>query len=204
MRDRGNVNIEKSKIVLYLVIDRKVHGLINYFRECGVNLSNIYDSIIEARNRVLVQSKPSRVIFADTGTGRFSRTNIRKDIIDMLGICDENTKITVFYTDSMLKADAMREIGRTNIKIDWVKYTSTADMVARILTYGEDYELDESSDPEDEIPEPDFLFKINGIRTDEDIVEDQFRYDLNIEELVKNLLDSSKEPLKGYKVDIYL
>lgn len=204
MEDRENIVLEKPKMMLYLVIDRKVHGLINYFRECGVNLSNVYDNIIEARNRILVQSKPSRIIFADTGLGKFSRTNIRKDIIDMLGICDENTKITVFYTDSMLKADAMRQIGRSNTQIDWIKYKSTVDMVARILAYEEEYELDESSDQKDEIPAPDFLFKINGIRTNEQLIEAQFRADLNVNELIKNLLDPNKEPLKGYRVNIYL
>lgn len=135
--------------ILYLVIDKPVFGILNYFREHGVNVSNMFDDITEAKNMVLMQSEPVRIVVVDTGTGKFATPVVRRELIDMLGVSDESNKITVFYTESALKLDAARSLGNQVSKdIDWILYRSTMIVVATLLSYHENYIDDYPDEPE--------------------------------------------------------
>ena len=90
------VPIEKPKMMLYLVIDKPVEGLLNYCRIPGVNVSNIYSDIGEAKNEVIMQSDPLRIVIVDTGLGKFTTTTMRAVLIDMMGISDDQNRTTVF------------------------------------------------------------------------------------------------------------
>lgn len=140
------VTIEKPKMMLYLVIDKPVEGLLNYFRMSGVNVSNIYSDIGEAKNEVIMQSDPLRIVIVDTGLGKFTTTTMRAELIDMMGISDDQNRTTVFYTDSALKVDTLHTLGKSGKDIDWFKYQSTALVVATLLSYNEDYILNSDSD----------------------------------------------------------
>ena len=140
------VPIEKPKMMLYLVIDKPVEGLLNYFRMSGVNVSNIYSDIGEAKNEVIMQSDPLRIVIVDTGLGKFTTTTMRAELIDMMGISDDQNRTTVFYTDSALKVDTLHTLGKSGKDIDWFKYQSTALVVATLLSYNEDYILNSESD----------------------------------------------------------
>ena len=140
------VPIEKPKMMLYLVIDKPVEGLLNYFRMSGVNVSNIYSDIGEAKNEVIMQSDPLRIVIVDTGLGKFTTTTMRAELIDMMGISDDQNRTTVFYTDSALKVDTLHTLGKSGKDIDWFKYQSTALVVATLLSYNEDYILNSDSD----------------------------------------------------------
>ena len=191
----------KKDSIVYLVIDRHVHGLINYFRECGILVSNIYTNIEDARNTILIQSKPCRIIIADSGLGKFSTTKIRQELIDMIGICDENNNVTVFYTDSALKVDSLRKLGDVKLAIDWFKYAGTASMVATLLKYDEKYTLDEAAD---DLDKPASMSDIksfkglnSGIKTGDDII----LTGLSSEHLIKNMLESTEGMLIKYDVN---
>ena len=140
------VPIEKPKMMLYLVIDKPVEGLLNYFRMSGVNVSNIYSDIGEAKNEVIMQSDPLRIVIVDTGLGKFTTTTMRAELIDMMGISDDQNRTTVFYTDSALKVDTLHTLGKSGKDIDWFKYQSTALVVATLLSYNEEYILNSDSD----------------------------------------------------------
>ena len=140
------VPIEKPKMMLYLVIDKPVEGLLNYFRMSGVNVSNIYSDISEAKNEVIMQSDPLRIVIVDTGLGKFTTTTMRAELIDMMGISDDQNRTTVFYTDSALKVDTLHTLGKSGKDIDWFKYQSTALVVATLLSYNEEYILNSESD----------------------------------------------------------
>lgn len=140
------VPIEKPKMMLYLVIDKPVEGLLNYFRMSGVNVSNIYSDIGEAKNEVIMQSDPLRIVIVDTGLGKFTTTTMRAELIDMMGISDDQNRTTVFYTDSALKVDTLHTLGKSGKDIDWFKYQSTALVVATLLSYNEEYILNSESD----------------------------------------------------------
>lgn len=132
--------------VLYIVIDKEIPGLIDYFRSIGINVSYIYNRISKARDSILMQPLSCRIIVIDTGMGIFTTTKVRHELIDMLGICDEDNKVTVFYTDSVLKDDTVKELGKNKSDLDWYKYIKTADVANYILGLGENYILDDHED----------------------------------------------------------
>ena len=66
----------------------------------------------DIRNTILMQSSPTRVIFIETGMGVFTATKVRQEIIDTLSLSDDDSKITVFYTSSVLKMDAVKQLGK--------------------------------------------------------------------------------------------
>lgn len=200
--DTNEVNEDKIEYVLYLVIDRQSHGLLNYFRESGINVSNIYNTIEDARNTILMQPEPCRVLIADTGLGRFTNTKTRQELIDMLGICDINNRITVFYTDSVLKADSTRELGKAKLDIDWIKYEGTASMVANTLSYKENYIMDDYIDDLDTIPEKEDIYKIKGFNTNAPYGEQIYVRGLDSTDLINNMLSSEEGLLQGYKVNM--
>lgn len=194
--------IKEEEMIIYLVTDRPVHGLVNYFRECGVLVSNIYTSIEDARNTILIQAKPCRIIVADTGLGKFTTTKIRQELIDMIGICDENNKVTVFYTDSVLKIDSMRELGDVKLNIDWYKYDGTASIVAAVLQYGEKYILDNAADSMDEQPLDGEIDEFNGLGSRLGLGDVIVLTGLSSDFLIENMLESDEGVLPKYEVNI--
>lgn len=199
----GDIKLEAKgkKIIAYLVTDRPVHGLINYFRECGINISNIYTSIKSARNTILMQTEPCRIIISDTGLGKFTTTRTRQELIDMIGICDENNKVTVFYTDSVLKVDSVKELGKDNIGIDWHKYTGTINMAVNILNYNEEYILDDAADDPDDVPNEDALDGFNGLSSGIEMAE-RIISSVQTENIVKEMLEDTEGLLPNYDVNL--
>ena len=51
--------------------------------------------------------------------------------MDIIGLSDENTQVSVFYTDSIVKSETTRIIDKKTKRIDWVKYTTTLEMAVR-------------------------------------------------------------------------
>ncbi len=194
-------NTADTEMIIYLVTDRPVAGLINYFRECGVAISNIYTSIVEARNAILMQSEPCRIVISDTGLGKFTTTQTRQELIDMIGICDESNKVTVFYADSVIKMDTIRELGKDKLGIDWFKYYGTADMAATILKYGEKYKLDFSADDEDELVTEKEVGEIKGLNSKVELGEPVVS-GVSAEHIIKNILESTEDCLPKYKITI--
>lgn len=193
---------EKQKAyILYMVTDRVQPGIVRYFRENGVNVSNIYSKIDEVRDVILMQSEPCRLIVADTGLGRFINTRSRKELIDMLGICDENNRITVFYTDNLIKHEYERELGDSELNIDWIKYINTPSIVAQMLSYKEKYILDDFYDTE-EIEEVE-MSKIKGLKVDtkENIVTIK-EYDRYIDNIAIDMMNSDDNLLEEYSIEL--
>lgn len=121
---------ELQNLVLYCIVDKVLPGMLGYFRNYGLNVSRIFTSIDEARDAILMQVEPCRIIIMDTGTGRFSLMGSRKAIIDLMGISDVDNKISVFYTDSVIKSDVSISEEGEGKQIEWYKYRSTADVLA--------------------------------------------------------------------------
>lgn len=124
----------KSKdLILYIIIDRKNPGMIEYFRELGINVSKIFTKINEAQDTLLMQVNPAKILIVDTGTGRFSAMGARKEILDLMGICDEDARISVYYTDTVLQSEVEYSDSFEAKSIHWHKYKSTADIAAHLL-----------------------------------------------------------------------
>ena len=162
-------NKESSEdMVLYIISDKKQPGLINYFRECGLKVSNVFSDITTAKNSIIMQSMPTRIVIIDSGMGKFTTATMRSELIDMLGISDEQNRTTVFYTDSALKVDTMSSLGKAGKVIDWIVYSSTHVVAATILNYNESYVYDMEESGED-FDSTDSILSMKGMRV---IVDD--------------------------------
>lgn len=155
----NEAEIEVQDVVLYIIIDRPIHGLLSYFRSYNVNVSKVFTDIAEARNTMLMQTELSRLVVVDTGTGKFTNMASRRDLVDLMGICDEETKISIFYTDSVIKSEISSAEEIDDKHIEWFKYKSTAVVLANILqkTKLENYCIYED-DEEDDNTELDSTF----------------------------------------------
>lgn len=126
-------NIESN---LYILTDRQSPNMLEYFRNNGLNVSKIFSNLQEARDFLIYQMEPSMLVIIETGLGKFTGSNARKELISTLGICDvdEGTiRIAVFYSNNSIKSDAAESIEIDYRKIKWFKYENTAQVVARIL-----------------------------------------------------------------------
>ena len=92
-------------VVLYIITDRHLPNMLQYYRERGVNVSNIFDNIEDARSALILNIEKSRLVILDTGMGQFSNMGTRRQIIDLIGISDEENRISVYYTDSVIKSE---------------------------------------------------------------------------------------------------
>lgn len=191
---------QTQDMILYIVMDKSIPGLINFFRECGVKVSNIFDDIVDAKNTVLMQSEPIRIVVVDTGLGKFTTTSMRSELIDMLGIADENSKTTVFYTDSALKVDTIRTLGKSGKKIDWIQYKSTAVVAATILSYNENYIYDMEDDL-DVIETSKSALNFKGLTmSDLQVVPRHNITGLTGAAIMRNMVEDTGEGLPGFDI----
>lgn len=133
----SNKNEYKDRM-LYIVIDRCSPDLINYFRELGINVTRIYTDIDIANSDLMMQSEPIKLVIVDTGSGRFSAMGTRKKIVDLLesASMDDDTdsmKISVYYTDTVIKSSLEYSDSNMITNIHWHKYKSTSDIAANLL-----------------------------------------------------------------------
>lgn len=190
-----------EEYVLYAIIDKNMPGILNYMRESGLNISKIFYSVTDIRNTILMQSSPTRVIFIETGMGVFTATKVRQEIIDTLSLSDDDSKITVFYTSSVLKMDAVKTVGKSK-NIEWVPFKSMVDVISNILIYGETYVLDEDSDDELVLSKNDIL-NYKG-KTDDTVDLYSERMELNsiTREIVESKVLDGDSSLQKYKPHI--
>lgn len=123
----------KKDYVLYMIIDKPIDGMLQYFRSYGLNVSKIFSNIADARNALMMQVNPARIVIVDTGNGSFNSMSARKQVIDIMGLGDDENKITIFYSDTNLKSEieASKEIQKK--ALTWYKYKTTAHLLACML-----------------------------------------------------------------------
>lgn len=145
-------------VVLYILTDRHLPNMLQYYRERGVNVSNIFDSIEDARSALILNIEKSRLVILDTGMGQFSNMGTRRQIIDLIGISDEENRISVHYTDSVIKSEVEYSDEVMGREISWHKYRSTADVIAHILKHtNEHYVLDFNADKDGSDSKPVYM-----------------------------------------------
>lgn len=189
-------------IVLHFVIDKSTSDMLDYFRGYGVNVSRIFNNIEEAKNEILMQINPCRIVIVDTGTGRFSLMGARKALVDLLGIGDEDNKISVFYTDSVIKDDISMAEEVDNKQIDWIKYRSTADILATLLQKSkkENYIIDDTLDEVEKTTSTQELMQFKGLSTKDETINIG-QPTISVEEIAINREENSgSNQLQAYEV----
>lgn len=120
-------------LILYIIMDKSNPSILQYYRECGINVSRIFTNINDAKDTLLMQVNPVKILIIDTGTGRFSAMGSRKEIIDLMGICDEDARISVYYTDTVIKSEVEYSDSFEERSIHWHRFKSNADVIAHLL-----------------------------------------------------------------------
>jgi len=189
-------------LILYIVADKANVGMTSYCRNYGANVSRVFTNIAEARDSLLMQVEPFRVIVIDSGTGRFTNMGARKELIDLLGICDVDTRITVFYTDSAIKTDVELSDEVEDKKINWYKYRSTPDIVAHILQNSEkeNYILDANSN--DNIVVDESILNIKGLSVKEGKKIDLVKPSITPDDIIFNMVNNKSTEGELPKYDI--
>lgn len=190
-----------EEMLLYIIVDKAKSGMYEYLRGLGICVSEIFTDIKSARGRLFTISDPVRIVVVDSGTGQFIAPTIRKDLIDMMGLADEDTKFTVFYTDSILKSDTTDTLGKSAKDIEWIKYNGTVSMAANIMSHNEKYVYSDSVDDTIQNVSRDILNYV-GEQNEDIKLEEQNRQFLNSKELLEMMQSSEYKELKSFEPHI--
>lgn len=130
-----NKGSNKKENVLYIILDKPIDGVLNYFRSYGVNVSRVFNDIKSAKSQILMQVDPTDIIIIDSGTGEFASTAARKEIIDLIGLCDEENTAEIFYCDDLLKSEIQYNevLKQSKVTVSWTKFKSIAMVLAYLL-----------------------------------------------------------------------
>lgn len=194
-------DVKKPDMVLYVIIDKAEYGILNYFRESGLKVSSVFNDIKSAKSAVLMQSEPTRIVVIDTGTGKFTTTTMRSELIDMLGISDEQNKTTVFYSDSVIKIDTSRALGKSSKTIDWIPFKSTTVSVATILQYRENYVYD-MEDADEEMEQEDKLLNFKGLNFSGNETPRHDISGFSSDAIMTHLVNSEDGVLPGFEIKL--
>lgn len=188
-----------KELVLYVVTDRLMPNLQNYFRSSGVKVSKVFNDIKEAGDQLMFEMDPCRLVIIDTGLGKFTGVASRKDVIDVLSMVDDEHYMSVFYTDKFLKNEVKDSTEVDYKEINWYKYKSTADTVARLLLSKEKYILGSDVDEDNETEE-----NILDMKATPQLIKDSNRSiggpSITEDQLLKNLENPDFEEVKAFKV----
>lgn len=201
---KEEVDIKPIDLILYIIADKANVGMTSYCRNYGANVSKVFTNIAEARDNLLMQIEPFRVIVIDSGTGKFTNMGTRKELIDLLGICDVDTRITVFYTDSAIKTDVELADGVEDKEITWIRYKSTPDVVAHILQNSkkEHYVLD-ANDYEEPVID-DSMLNFKGLKVVQGKQLDLGKPTITPDDVILHMMNNNSEEglLQSYNIKI--
>lgn len=124
---------ELNNYILYLIADKTYPGMLSYFRHYGSKVTRIFNNIKEAKDSLIMQIEPCKIVIIDSGTGKFTSMSARKSLMELLSISDDDNRIAIFYTDSVIMSEAKNTAVVEDKDITWHKYRTTADVLATLL-----------------------------------------------------------------------
>ena len=124
---------QKQKVSLFVLTDKLTPHMMEFARDSGLAVSNIFTSVDDLKSLLMTTFGVTRIVVVDSGTGRFVAPATRKDLIDAIGMADDDVKFTVFYTSNLLKEDAKNTLPDNSANVEWVPYKCTSVCVAVML-----------------------------------------------------------------------
>jgi hypothetical protein len=187
-------------VILLVVTDENKPQLLSYFRENRLKVSKLFDNIKDIRDEMLMQTELHRVVVIDTGKGRFTSPSARQEVLDMLGMRDEETRISIFYTDTALRSEAQRGgVGKSSA-IEWNKYYSTVDVTAKLLgKYKKEHYVYDMKQDDPDLPSKEKVLATTGIsmKLQKGLEQPQLKPMVELS-VLKIDLDSSGESIEDY------
>ena len=138
----------------------------------------------------------------DSGTGKFLTTTIRAELIDMIGVNDEDSKFTIFYTDSLLRSEISYALGKVAKTIDWFNYDSTVSMVATVLSYKEGYYFNINDTETDNGVDENLILATKGELCMSAIEAGLVKPIIDTSTIGQYVTDPSKESIRQFKIKI--
>ena len=190
----------EEEYILYILIDKELPGLLEYAKERGVSVSKVFNNIVDIKNTMIMQTEPTHLVVIETGIGRFTATKMREELIDLLGICDEQNIITVFYCDEVIKSDTAAVIGKISKGIKWEKLDTIVSALATIASIGLKYRCRYGKD-NNTIIESAELLKYKGVEGEE------FREEQHESRISSNMIGASidsqdYEEIQRYDIEV--
>lgn len=134
---------QKQKVSIFVLTDKLTPHMMEFARDSGLAVSNIFTSVDDLKSLLMTTFGVTRIVVVDSGTGRFVAPATRKDLIDAIGMADEDVRFTVFYTSNLLKEDAKNTLTDNSANVEWVPYKCTSVCVAVMLMHkAEEYVYD--------------------------------------------------------------
>lgn len=200
--DEDNRSTELNNYILYLIADKTYPGMLSYFRHYGSKVTKIFNNIKEAKDSLIMQIEPCKIVVIDSGTGKFTSMSARKSLMELLSISDDDNRIAIFYTDSVIMSEAKNTAVVEDKDITWHKYRTTADVLATLLQNlkKENYIYD-IKDHED-VDKSERLLKFTGATFKHPEAMDLGLPSLDINEIKKEFgdrIDPASE-IEGFKV----
>ena len=199
-RKKKKTNTNRMELKLYILLDRPYpeQMLMLYVRNCGVKATDIFYNISDLRKEILLSEGACRIVIIETGYGKFTGNSSREEMVDMLDLCDEDTKITVFYTDNIIRDDCMRQLGDKKNIIEWCPYKNIVTALASIRLKNEEYVLDGEHEEAKEI-DVERMLKSSGIRLGGIDEEEQIKREMfTVEEIKDNILNSDENEIEAF------
>lgn len=137
----GNLDImdNDNELALYILTERHIPNLAEKAAKCGLYINGIFNNIEETKVAMLIETRPSRLVIVESGLGKFTRTTTRQELVDLIGLCDVDKKVAVFYTNSSIKSEVQKVLTRRQGSISWYYYKGTMDVLEKLLELGEKY-----------------------------------------------------------------
>lgn len=202
--DDTTEDAEKPKdLILYIIMDKSNPSTLQYYRECGVNVSKIFTNINDAKDTLLMQINPVKILIVDTGTGRFSAMGSRKELLDLMGICDEDARISVYYTDTVIKSEVEYNESFEERNIHWHKFKSNTDVVAHLLkNIGKENYIYDNEDKDKISETPENILDFTGFKFDEPKQINIGEPSITLNDIKVHMVDneSTEDEIDGYNI----
>lgn len=195
---------EKPKdLILYIIMDKSNPSTLQYYRECGVNVSKIFTNINDAKDTLLMQINPVKILIVDTGTGRLSAMGSRKELLDLMGICDEDARISVYYTDTVIKSEVEYNESFEERNIHWHRFKSNTDVVAHLLkNIGKENYIYDNEDKDKISETPENILDFTGFKFDEPKQINIEEPSITLNDIKVHMVDneSTEDEIEGYNI----
>lgn len=190
---------EKEKIVLYVITDREPDRILSYFRAHGIYVAKVFNSIEDARNKILMLDSKCRIVVIETGLGMFSSMKMKKELIDMLGICDENNHVSVYYADTSIKSETLKELGKQKKSINWNRYNNIYSVVKDLSNIETEEYIQREDDDEEQSLEEEQMKRFKGVEvntTQHEKIEIEIVKNVSIPDIIKNTINTDMEEVR--------
>ena len=191
---------QKQKVSLFVLTDKLTPHMMEFARDSGLAVSNIFTSVDDLKSLLMTTFGVTRIVVVDSGTGRFVAPATRKDLIDAIGMADDDVKFTVFYTSNLLKEDAKNTLTDNSANVEWVPYKCTSVCVAVMLMHkAEEYVYDSVAYADAEKFEDDIMKRVgkdSRCNLDEPSVSM-----LNLSNLYQRMFSDESKELPAFSIE---